>query len=74
MAEARFVVGSSVGEPLLTIGEVAELLRVSPSSVSRLTKTGEIPCVRLNRSIRFSPAAIRNLVEGTRAGASGGAA
>lgn len=74
MSEAVQSLVDTAREPLLTIGEVSELLNISPSSVSRLSKSGEIPCVRLKRSVRFSPAVIRHLIEGSRVDAAGGAA
>jgi excisionase family DNA binding protein len=37
---------------LLTVAEVAELLRVSNMTVYRLLKAGELPSVRIGKSFR----------------------
>lgn len=37
---------------LLTVAEVAEMLRVSTMTVYRLIRTGEMPAVRVGRSYR----------------------
>ncbi|NOY15223.1 MAG: helix-turn-helix domain-containing protein [bacterium] len=34
--------------PLLTVREVAEILRVSPLTVKRWTKRGRLPAIRIN--------------------------
>ncbi|MDO8106484.1 helix-turn-helix domain-containing protein [Isoptericola sp. b441] len=36
----------------LTVAEVAELMRVSKMTVYRLTKSGDLPAVRVGRSYR----------------------
>ena len=38
---------------LLTVNEVADLLRVSRMTVYRLIKTGEMPALRVGRSYRL---------------------
>ncbi len=38
---------------LLTVNEVAELLRVSRMTVYRLIKTGEMPALRVGRNYRL---------------------
>ena len=38
---------------LLTVNEVADLLRVSRMTVYRMIKTGEMPAVRVGRSYRL---------------------
>jgi excisionase family DNA binding protein len=40
---------------LLTVPEVAELLRLSPRSIHRLIDDGRLPIVRLGRAIRIRP-------------------
>ena len=40
---------------LFKAAEVAEILNVSRSLVYRLMQTGEIPIVRVNRSVRVRP-------------------
>ena len=47
MADARF------GEPLLTVGEVAELMRVSNMTVYRLIKSGQLAAVRVGKNYRI---------------------
>ena len=39
---------------LLTVSEVAEMLRVSDMTVYRLIKAGDLPAVRVGRSFRVS--------------------
>lgn len=41
-----------VMEQLLTVAEVAELLRVSTMTVYRLIRSGELPAVRVGRNYR----------------------
>ncbi len=48
--------------PLLTVAEVAELLRVSRATVYKLCEIGELPHVRISNSIRVPDAAIRRFV------------
>ncbi len=48
---------------LLTLGDVAEYLRVSPRTVRRLVSRHRLPCVRLGRVLRFSPADLLRFVE-----------
>jgi excisionase family DNA binding protein len=48
--------------PLLTVPEVAELLRLSPRSVRRLIADGRLPVVRLGHAIRIRPQDVEALV------------
>jgi excisionase family DNA binding protein len=41
-------------EPLLTINEGAERLHVHPVTLRRMIKRGEIPFLRIGRSVRLS--------------------
>ncbi len=41
---------------LLTVAEVADMLRVSTMTVYRLIRTGELPAVRVGRSYRVKRA------------------
>jgi excisionase family DNA binding protein len=41
--------------PLLTLPEVADLLRVSEKTIRRLVAARGIPCLRLGRQLRFVP-------------------
>jgi len=49
---------------LLTIGEVAEQLRVSSSWIYRKCKTGKIPHCKLGRTVRFKQGDIDRWVDG----------
>jgi excisionase family DNA binding protein len=46
-----------MSDPLsfLTVGEVADLLSISRSTVYRLTDSNSIPFVKIGSSIRFDP-------------------
>ena len=61
---ARVLVGSGVrkwgsvegrefGEPLLTVGEVAQLMRVSNMTVYRLIKSGQLSAIRVGKNYRI---------------------
>ncbi len=41
--------------PLLTVREAAGLLRISDRTLWTLTSQGEIPSVRVGRSVRYDP-------------------
>jgi excisionase family DNA binding protein len=43
---------------LLTASEVADLLRVSPSTVRRLARRGDLPVIRVGSQLRFHTAEI----------------
>ncbi len=49
MADER---GSFTG-PLMTVAEVAEILRVSNMTVYRLIKAGELPALRVGKNYRI---------------------
>lgn len=52
--------GAGVTDPLLlTSREAAKVLAVSERTLWTLTNTGEIPCVRMNRSKRYSVSALQ---------------
>ncbi len=42
-------------EPLLTLEEVADFLRVDPKTVRRWVAARRIPCLRIGTRIRFDP-------------------
>ncbi|MCC6348318.1 MAG: helix-turn-helix domain-containing protein [Candidatus Eisenbacteria bacterium] len=52
---------------LLTLGDVAEYLRVSPRTVRRLMRRG-LPCIRFGRSVRFEPKAVSRWLEARQEG------
>lgn len=41
------------GEPLLTVGEVAHLMRVSNMTVYRLIKAGQLSAIRVGKNYRI---------------------
>ena len=47
----------------LTVGEVAEMMRVSNMTVYRLVHAGELPAVRFGRSFRIPESAVLAAVE-----------
>ena len=42
-----------LGEPLLTVGEVASLMRVSNMTVYRLIKAGQMAAIRVGKNYRI---------------------
>lgn len=44
----------SLGEPLLNVSQAASLLNVRESWVRAAARTGQLPCVRVGRHLRFS--------------------
>ena len=55
---------SSVSQPLMTIPEVAEHLRVSTRTVRRMTRSGELEAVKIRRSVRVPATAVEELTNG----------
>jgi excisionase family DNA binding protein len=49
-------------EPLLSIAEVRQVLRISESGVYRLMRSGELPAVRIGGRTLFSPDTVRTLI------------
>ncbi len=43
----------SFGEPLLTVGEVARMMRVSNMTVYRLIKGGQLSAIRVGKNYRI---------------------
>jgi excisionase family DNA binding protein len=43
---------------LLTLAEVAALLRINERTIRRMVATRRLPCVRIGRQIRFTPEAL----------------
>lgn len=56
------LVGSGALAPLLTLSELARLLRLSERTIRRLTATGRLPCVRIGTRLRFDPADVFRFV------------
>jgi excisionase family DNA binding protein len=53
-------------EQLLTIDEVAEVLRVSVRTMRRLVACRSLPFIRVGRLVRFRPEDVRRFLEGRR--------
>jgi excisionase family DNA binding protein len=47
------VEGRDFGEPLLTVGEVATVMRVSNMTVYRLIKSGQLSAIRVGKNYRI---------------------
>ena len=45
--------GQGFGEPLLTVGEVAAIMRVSNMTVYRLIKAGQLSAIRVGKNYRL---------------------
>jgi len=52
-----------ITESLQSAESIAVLLGTSPHRVYQLARAGQLPSVRLGRSVRFSPPAIRAWIE-----------
>ena len=50
----------------MTQKELAEILRVSPLTVHRLTKRGELKAFKVGRSLRYARVDVEGYVEGRR--------
>ena len=51
-------------QPMLLMGrEAAKILSISERTLFTLTKAGEIPAVRIGRSVRYDPADLRIWIE-----------
>jgi excisionase family DNA binding protein len=51
-------------EPLWTVKEVADFLRVSRSWVYHRVEAGELPCLRIGALLRFDPESVRAYARG----------
>ncbi len=47
-----------LGEPLLTVGEVANIMRVSHMTVYRMIKSGQLAAIRVGKNYRVRRADI----------------
>ncbi len=54
--------------PLLTLQEVAGLLRIHERTIRRLVAARRMPCVRLGRTLRFDPSDIGRWVSARKEG------
>ena len=48
---------------LMRSHEAAEQLAISSATLSRLTRSGELQCVRVGRTVRYSTETIRNWIK-----------
>jgi len=55
-------------ETLLTVGETAKTLCVSPRTIWTLTQEGALACVRIGRRVLYAPDDIRAFVDRCRQG------
>ncbi|HUW82040.1 MAG TPA: helix-turn-helix domain-containing protein [Phycisphaerae bacterium] len=53
----------STPRPLLRPREAANILAISARKLWGLTNRGEIPCVRIDRAVRYDPADLEAYVE-----------
>lgn len=53
---------------LVRASEAAQMLALSPRKLWELTNRGEVPCVRIGRSVRYSVEDLRRLVDAWRQG------
>ena len=53
----------TIPPPLMKPDQAAKMLSISPRSLWTLTDNGEIPCVRLGRSVRYDSGDLRNYIE-----------
>jgi len=51
---STFASSVSLAEPLLTAAEAAELLSVRPSWIYEAARSGQLPCLKVGRHIRFT--------------------
>jgi excisionase family DNA binding protein len=57
---------------LVTAAEAAKALAISPRKLWALTQSGEIPCVRIGRAVRYDPTDLRTWIEARKAEAARG--
>lgn len=53
-----------VVEPMLTYGDVAEALKVSPSTVKKLCKDGDLKAVNVGRQVRIRARDLQTYIDG----------
>ena len=53
---------------LLKPSDAAEALSISPRKLWAMTNSGEIPCVRFGRSVRYDPADLREWIDQQKGG------
>ncbi len=58
----------SLREPLLDAQQAAVLLNVKVSWIREATRTGQLPCLRVGRHLRYTRPMLEEWLEGHRAG------
>jgi excisionase family DNA binding protein len=53
---------------LLKPSHAAEALSISPRKLWAMTNSGEIPCVRFGKSVRYDPADLREWIDSQKGG------
>ncbi len=53
LRKVKWMAVREFGEPLLTVGEVAVLMRVSNMTVYRLIKSGQLAAIRVGKNYRL---------------------
>ena len=49
---------------ILTLKEVAEILRIHPTTAYRMLKAGDLPCFKVGSDYRFKLSDIEKLIQG----------
>ena len=62
---------ASILEPLLTYKQVGDLLGVTDRTVWKLVDLGQLPAVRVGRSVRIDPRDLRRFIEQAKGGEEG---
>ncbi len=57
---------------LLTVKDVSEILRTKPKTIYQWAELGQIPCIKLNGSLRFDPDDIYKWINQCKKGSSEG--
>jgi excisionase family DNA binding protein len=61
-------VDSAMSEQLLTVGEVAERLRISSMTIYRWIEEGRLPAMQIGKQYRVRAADLDEVLEGSRVG------
>ncbi len=56
---------------LVNTNEAARMLSIAPRTLWSLTASGEIPSIRIGRSVRYDPGDLRVWIEAQKAGSRG---
>ena len=53
----------TTSESLWNVKDLAKYLRTTTHAIYKLVERGQVPCIRIGKSIRFDPAEIREWVK-----------